>query len=134
MIIRYPFMRAVDPLAAGAAPAYAPTFVMRDWDRDMVWVAPRWLAWLYRHLPQSVVVQNRPEHETPGGAFFLWSIRAGSWQIAWMPARRRPEVGLPYLVIWSRVTGDTLWGLPWGKRFVVRRAQAYYAARRAEAR
>jgi len=74
--------------------------VWRDHERDGVWVAPRWLAWLYRWLPYSVTWHNAPEHRVPQpAAFFLWAITARRWQFAWLPASRRPEYGARFGIL-----------------------------------
>lgn len=60
-----------------------------DWERDVDYYAPRWVAWLYRWLPVSIVWLNQPEHQkAQEGAYFLWQVLASRWCLGWLPAAR----------------------------------------------
>jgi hypothetical protein len=60
------------------------------WDRDMLYVAPWWIAWLYRWLPHSIAWHGREYDGIDQAPFFLWNVAAAKWSVGWLPARRRP--------------------------------------------
>jgi hypothetical protein len=68
--------------------------VWRDMDRDAVWVAPSWLAWLYRLLPYDLTWRRGPEYDHARlPAFYLFVVHAPTWLLAWLPAARDPRYG-----------------------------------------
>lgn len=73
--------------------------VWRGLDRETVWVAPWWLAWLYRLLPYHVSWNNGPDHQQARPAFYLWHVLAPTWRVAWLPAGRSPDYGARWGVL-----------------------------------
>lgn len=59
----------------------------RAFDRDLNYVAPRWVAWLYRWLPHHVGWYGR-EYDDQRPAYFLWHVAALRWHLGWLPRRR----------------------------------------------
>lgn len=93
MLIRWPLTFGVDGLR------YSPEWgknllnpgwqvVYRDVDRDISYLAPRWIAWLYRRLPHHLGWHGGSEFDAQRPAYFLWSIQATRWMLAWLPSRR----------------------------------------------
>jgi hypothetical protein len=70
----------------------------RDLERDLILIAPRWLAWLYRWLPRLFSYHE----DDDDGTWFLWAVAATRWRIGWLPARRKPEYGALWAIV--RVT------------------------------
>ena len=88
MTIRWPLMIAVPgPLKPRwlVPDDWRWKMVRRDGDLDEVWLAPWWLAWLYRVLPCHVGWCAGPEY---GAGWFLWNIAAPTWLLGWLPAAR----------------------------------------------
>jgi hypothetical protein len=69
--------------------------VRKEYDRDLLWVAPRWIAWLYRWLPYRISWHRRPQE----GAYPLWAVTAPKWRVAWLPAARDPRYGAHWGVL-----------------------------------
>lgn len=58
-------------------------------DRELVWVAPRWVAWLYRWLPDTVTWAGAEFDAVTQAPYYLWAVRAPRWYVGWLPRRRR---------------------------------------------
>lgn len=113
---RYPGTREVDGLWWKESPeALFFSICGRDFNCDILHVAPRWIAWLYRFLPTRAFIDRDPQHKTgaPCG-FFLWTVRAHTWWIAYLPARqarwRLPTLSVE-LLRWRA-------NLPWGLKLI----------------
>lgn len=65
----------------------------REFDRDTLYVAPWWLAWLYRWLPHSVGWYGKQFDSVVQAPFFLWSLHAMKWNLGWLPKRRALRYG-----------------------------------------
>jgi|GEM_PF-5414236 len=90
MRINYPLSLPVarESLAWAESAGYRAWY--QDVERGLHWIAPRWLAWLYRWLPGSVFVQIGAKYDRPAGpgAYYLWSLSGSRWHVAYLPLRR----------------------------------------------
>lgn len=77
-----------------------------DWDRECLYIAPRWIAWLYRWLPYHFSWQNTPEQRCAQAApYYLWHIMAMRWHLGLVPASRQPEYQARWGVLRWGTTG-----------------------------
>ena len=97
--------------------------VQRDHDHDLLWVAPRWIGWLYRLLPNHFNVNLTGWKTEP--SLFLANVAAPTWRIGILIRKRIPvlkvEFGggsydsqhhfyLPWgLPLFIRLTGGRRW-------------------------
>ncbi len=91
--------------------------VQCDYDLGRLWVAPRWIGWLYRLLPNHFNVNLTAWKTEP--SHFLVNVAAPTWRIG-LTFRRIPNNGrvLPAVVV---SLGEFLhWYLPWGNRLYLR--------------
>lgn len=65
----------------------------REFDCDVNYVAPKWIAWLYRWLPHSIGWYGKQYDSVDFAPFFLWSLHAYKWSIGWLPKRRAQRYG-----------------------------------------
>lgn len=112
MVIQWPKMRcfAGGPLRQGENLV---SEVFREADKDVVWGAPRWLAWLYRWLPLQWWYAPQTEYDRPRqGMPYLWMAYSRHWELSYLPARRTPA---RRAALRASVFGRPLY-LPWGNR------------------
>ena len=90
--IRYPGVIPVDALHR-KLPDYVPKglrLVHKELDRQINFYAPWWLAWLYRYLPYRFAWHRGKDFDVVlGPPYFLWSVSAPRWHVAWLPKRRQ---------------------------------------------
>lgn len=67
--------------------------VSRDPERAIDNYAPWFLAWLYVWLPIRLGWFGRDFEGEKVAPYYLWTIWAARWFLAWLPRRRRPEYG-----------------------------------------
>lgn len=84
----------------------------RDLERNALNVAPRWIAWLYRWLPNRWSWKGRAYDGEFRAPYYLWAVAAPQWRIAWLPARRMPDTGHRLGALVAGVVGhDGRWAL-----------------------
>lgn len=84
------------------------TIVERDHQADRLWVAPRWIGWLYRWLPNHFNVNLTGWKTEP--SMYLANIAAPTWVIG--IAMRS---GIPAIHCWFGSYENSYY-LPWGVR------------------
>ena len=94
--VRYPGVVLVDGLVE-RLPDWAPgglRLVHKELDRQADLYAPRWVAWLYRYLPYRFGWHRGADFDrSEAPPYFLWSILAPTWFLAWLPKRRAERYG-----------------------------------------
>ena len=79
----------------------------RDFDRDYKYVAPWWIAWLYRWLPRSVSWYGK-KYNDARPPYFLWCIAGRDFWLGWLPARRATSY------LYAAAVGTIKRGPRWG--------------------
>ena len=114
-MIHWPGMKQVDVLYCenfGIPPVgKGETMVQRVPEINGMWVAPRWIAWLYRILPNHANVNLTAWRTEP--SHYLANIGAPTWVVG-ISMRR----GIPAIVVHlgQGHSGFGHWYLPWGVR------------------
>ena len=90
------------------------TVVQRDWDRDVLWLAPRWIGWLYRLLPNHFNVNLTAWKTEP--SHFLVNFGAPTWYIGLAMRGRERKFPVPAIVLDLGTACKHHYYLPWGVR------------------
>ncbi|KKM65042.1 hypothetical protein LCGC14_1495280 [marine sediment metagenome] len=90
------------------------TIVQREWDRDVVWVAPRWIGWLYRLLPNHFNVNLTAWKTEP--SHFLANLGAPIWNIGLLMNGGECKFPVPAIVVDLGTSRKHHYYLPWGAR------------------
>lgn len=130
-MIRWPGMQGYQLRGITQAPSSkwkgsGSRLVYRDHDQDRFWVAPSWIAWLYRLLPNQVGVNltawiKHPDH-------FLWDVAAPTWRVGLLIRNRIPVLKVEF----GGGNYDSLhhFYLPWGIRLFCHFASKEWVARK----
>ncbi len=125
-MIRWPKMQAFDILVLRRSGAHLDLrgwakirhwiIVERDWENDRVWVAPRWIGWLYRLLPNHANVNLTGRKTEPG--MYRANVAAPSWLVGIVM-----RSGIPAIHCWFG-SWERAYYLPWGVRLYMRMVEA----------
>ena len=122
-MIRWPGMHCVDGLFLKGteigewARIRHWTVVEREWDRDVYWMAPRWIGWLYRLLPNNFNINLTAWKTEP--SFFLINLDAPTWRIG-LALRGKRKFPVPAIVLNLGIHLKYHYYIPWGGRLYLR--------------
>ena len=94
------------------------TVVEQDWDLDWLWVAPRWIGWLYRLLPNHLNANVTAWKTEP--SHFLVNLAAPSWRIGLLMSGRERRFPVPAIVVDLGRDMKHHYYLPWGNNLYAR--------------
>ena len=72
--------------------------VRQDYELARYWVAPTWIAWLYRALPNSLWL-NAAAGKPAGECFIGWGLGAPTWRIGFVDAKQSDMGGRAYFFL-----------------------------------
>ncbi len=94
------------------------TVVQRDYDLNRLWVAPRWIGWLYRLLPNHFNVNLTAWKTEP--SHFLANFGAPTWRIGLLMNGRERRFPVPAIVLDLGTDCEHHYYLPWGAQLYCR--------------
>ena len=92
--------------------------VYRDYDQNRFWVAPSWIAWLYRLLPNHANVNLTAWKTEP--SHFLANFGAPTWNIGLLMNGRERNFPVPAIVVDLGTGFKHHYYLPWGVKLYCR--------------